>query len=193
MADHDRESIDVAPKSLISGTYAKRVDYSIGLPLAEDFLSARIFGRVDNFTLSQGDHSMLHDRTLFSHLEIKKDMNWAEAETQLKLWVCAGFTKQERLYIQTNPKCRERPALAPQPVWIWERDRVKLMIVVPDGRERIVYFIEQKDFLVKDVGSLRLLVLTMAAINKWGVEQYLPWFKELIGYDRLVKPYSDST
>lgn len=129
---------------------------------------------------------MLHDRVLYSHLEIKKDMNSAEAETQLKLWVCAGFMKQERLYLQARQKPSQRPTLAPQPVWIWERDRVKLLVMVADSRERIVYFVEQKDFLIKDIESLRLLVLTMIAINKWGVEQYLPWFKELIRYEQLM-------
>lgn len=186
-ADQCRETIDVAPRTLISGAYTKRVDYSLGLPLADDVLSLRILQQVENHTVSQGNHFMLNDRMLFSHVEIKKDMSSAEAETQLKLWVCAGFTKQEKLYMQARPRPKARPVLAPQPVWIWERDRVKLLIVVADSRRGIVYFLEQSDFLVKDVKSLRLLISTMVAINNWGVNEYLPWFKELIGYERLIE------
>lgn len=183
----NRKTIDISPTTLVSGPYKKRVDYSFGLEVADLDTTLGIRQSLEHYTMSQSDHWILNDRALFCHLEIKAESDTANAESQLKVWCTAGFRKQERMYKQARRSESAAPALAPQPLWVWEKDKVHLSIAVMDLVGNRIYFLSQKTFLIEqgNPNSLRPVLQTMTTIMNWGYTHYLPWFRELIGRAEL--------
>ncbi|KIW22038.1 uncharacterized protein PV07_12565 [Cladophialophora immunda] len=181
------KSIDIVPTTLLSGRYKKRVDYSLGLDITDTDMFPEIQQSLEPHTVSQSDHWLLNDRVLFSHIEIKAESDRATAESQLKVWCTAGFRKQERMYRQARRNESITPTLAPQPLWIWEQDKVHLSIAVMDSTENRIYFLDRKTFFVDGAEPKSLLPVfgTMIAIIDWGYNCYLPWFRELIGQVNL--------
>ncbi|KAH0829257.1 hypothetical protein AYO21_09790 [Fonsecaea monophora] len=177
------KSIDVTPTTLLSGPYKKRVDYSLGLEVADTDTFLEIQQSLEHYTVSQSDHWMLNDRALFCHVEIKAESDPATAESQLKVWCAAGFRKQERMYRQARRNETITPKLAPQPLWIWEKDKVHLSVAVMDSTENRIYFLNQKTFFVDrdEPKSLRPVLGMIVTIMDWGYTHYLPWFRDFIG------------
>ena len=87
------------------------------------------------------------------------------------------------MYRQARRGELSTPILAPQPLWIWDKDKVHLSIAVMDSTENRIYFLNQKTFFVdwEEPKSLRPILGMMVRIIDWGYTRYLPWLRELIG------------
>lgn len=97
---------------------------------------------IEDHSLAPSNHLLVHDRALSSHVEIKAGSDPTNAVSQLKTWSPAGFRKQERLWKQRERRSGTEQAQfkpAPQPPWLWEKDRVQLLIAVMDVSEDTMY------------------------------------------------------
>lgn len=205
--DDARKTIDVHPTYLLpqraqatasANPQKRRIDYTIGFPVAHDRRSTRkILQEAENHTLTQNMHKMIRDRALCAHVEIKTGPTASEDEARLQLftWCAAGFAKQEELYLARNRKeIQEEDCqpvveqLAPVPLWLWTKDAVDISIAVIDSANETIDVLQERRFAYDsgDAKTLLEIVQTMARVMDWGYTSYLPWFKKLIGEQELV-------
>ena len=163
----------------------RRVDYTIGLQLADHDLVMEILESAEDHTITQSNHPMLRDRALCSHLEIKTEGNTREARLQLSTWCAAGFQKQENLWLQRHRYSRSvpMPVLAPMPLWLWHGKDVQLWVAVMDSAKTKILVLDERQFSVdeEDPESLRRVILTIASVMNWGYIYFLPWFRDFLG------------
>lgn len=137
--------------------------------------------------LCQSCHPQVFDKILCSHFELKTKAATGEAYTQLKIWTSAGFEKQRRLRRQ-NFASTPDVILLPQPLWVWEKEKVELLVAATDWKGEQIWFIEHRAFLLdrSDKESLRKLIHVMSKIMEWGATTYIDWFRlELLNVDHL--------
>lgn len=171
------------------------MDYTIGLNITSQAACERkILQWAANHTLSQCQHMLVNNRVLCSHVEIKADAGTRDAQFQLGVWCAAQFRKKDSLWLQRACEHRDgdgeapaKPMLAPIPVWFWQGKTIQLWIAVMDLHRENITLLNQTEYRIDEETpqSLFEVVNAVSHVMRWGYEEYLPWFRTLIGRDDL--------
>lgn len=191
-----RKSIGISHPALLSAPDAdsktRRVDYTIGVDVLDppdDTVLKPILKQAGGY-LSQSEHAQVYDKVLCSHLEIKVDADTEEAHAQLKIWAGAGFEKQRQLRrSKAGFSAQDLMApLAPQPIWVWNRQQVDLIVAVSDWSNSYIWFLEEETFFLKkkDRESVAVVVRAIGNVMQWSASHYIDWFRaDVLGHPEL--------
>ena len=193
-----RKTIGIQPRTLLpTGRHGmsigtKRVDYAMGFDLSHPTRTRSYLKSLDQDypSLNQCEHPMICDRGLFSALEIKKDSSGRDGQIQMGIWCAAGFKKtlclmrERQGHINTGSSAEQFYDQPIVPLWLVEDATWRLYVGSQDTSDEVLIGGPLLQWSTDTPCEIVTLILSLTATMEWGVEQYLPWFCESIGFER---------